>query len=138
MFDWNSIALAVLPKPLGSKWRVEKHLVPHPLDAGLRMSIGLPAGQIADYRLRLPDCRGLHVQDFSTHYLVHIDRTDPGCDLVQHLVSDTPGTYLASAALVGGLLGALLGRSDKSMLAGALLGAAIGGIAIADDQSKRR
>jgi hypothetical protein len=136
--SWTAITRTVLTKPPGTKWPVRKHQVPHPIDAGMRMSTGLPAGQLADYRLKLPDCSGLHVQDYGTHYLVHWDRTDPGCDLVAHLVRDAPGTYIAGATLIGGLVGALLGRSDKAMLAGALVGAALGGVALAADESAQR
>lgn len=137
MQQWTTIARAVLTKPAGTKWPVMKHHVPHPLDAGMRVSTGLPAGQLADYRFKLADCSGLHVQDYGNRYLVHWDRTDPACDLVQHLVQDAPGTYLAGATLLGGLIGALLGRSDKAMAAGALIGAAIGGVAIAADEQQQ-
>jgi hypothetical protein len=137
MQQWTMIARTVLTKPAGTKWPVRKHRVLHPLDVGMRVSTGLPAGQFADYRLKLVDCSGLHVQDYGDHYLVHWDRTDPACDLVQHLVQDAPGTYLAGATLLGGLVGALLGRSDKAMVAGALIGAAIGGVAIAADEQQQ-
>ena len=74
----------------------------------------------------------------ATELVVHWDRTDPACDLVQHLVQDAPGTYLAGTTLLGGLVGALLGRSDKAMVAGALIGAAIGGVALAADDEQQR
>lgn len=131
VYAWREIASCLAGEPPGAKVRVEKHMVEHPKDAGLRPGIGLPVGQTADFRLRLPDCRGLHVQDFGTHYEAHIDQTDPACDAIRHLVEDAPGTFIVGSALIGGLIGLMLGRSGNAFAAGLLLGAGAGGLTAA-------
>jgi hypothetical protein len=137
VWTWEMVANRLSTEPAGTRLRVEKHLAEHPKDGGLRPSIGLPVGQTADFRLRLPDCRGLHVQDFGTHYEAHIDQTDPACDLVAHLRNDAPATFMLTSALVGGLVGLLLGRSGQAFAAGLVLGAGVGGVAAAEQAAKR-
>ena len=135
IYSWRGIASQLAGEPPGTKVRVEKHLAEHPKDGGLRPGVGLPVGQTADFRLTLPDCRGLHVQDFGTHYEAHIDQTDPACDLVRHLVQDAPGTFVVGSAIAGGLVGLILGRSIEAFAAGLLLGAGAGGISAASAKS---
>jgi hypothetical protein len=130
------VAHRLASEPSGTRLRLEKHLAEHPTDGGLRPSVGLPVGQTADFRLRLPDCRGLHVQDFGTHYEAHIDQTDPQCDLVAHLRDDAPVTLVVSSALIGGLLGLLVGASKEAFAAGLVLGAGLGGMAAAENPNR--
>ena len=131
VWTWSAVADRLSGEAPGTRLGVEKYVAQHPKDGGLLPSIGLPVGQSADFRLKLPDCRGLHVQDFGTHYEAHIDQTDPACDLVGHLRNDAPGTFIATSALVGGLVGLLLGRSGQAFAAGLLLGAGAGGLSVA-------
>jgi hypothetical protein len=135
VWRWRDVAARLSTEPAGSKVRIEKASVEHPKDGGLRPSFGLPVGQQSDFRLTLPDCRGLHVQDFGTHYEAHIDQTDPACDAILHLVQDAPGTFVVGSALVGGLMGLLLGRTSEAFAAGLLLGAGAGCLSAAAAQS---
>jgi len=123
VWTWQQIAGVLAHEVAGARVRIEKYLIEHPTDGGLRPGVGLPVGQQADFRLILPDCRGLHVQDFGTHYEAHLDQTDPACDAVRHLMEDAPGTFIVGTALVGGLVGLLLGRSKDAFAAGLFLGA---------------
>jgi hypothetical protein len=137
IWTWAMVAQRLGVEPSGTRLRLEKHLAQHPTDGGLRPFLGLPVGQTADFRLLLLDCRGLHVQDFGTHYEAHIDQSDAQCDLVAHLRDDAPAPLVVSSALIGGLVGLLLGRSKAAFAAGLVLGAGVGGIAAAE-KSKRK
>ncbi len=104
--------------------RIEKGVLSHPRGAGMSPSIGLPEGQVADFRLALANGGGLHVKDFGTHYEAHLDEVHPDIDLVEHLRRDAPGVLVAS----GVALGAVIGRSVGASKDGTLVGAALGGL----------
>ncbi len=106
------------------KWQVE-----HPRVAGMRRSLGLPLGQMADWRMPYPGCHGLHVREFPDHYSVHIDRVNPHCDLPGHVAADAPA--VGGGAALGALVGLVLGESAGAMLVGALIGGALGASATA-------
>jgi hypothetical protein len=133
---WLQVAQHLKAKPVGTLFRVEKHLAQHPRDGGLHPSFGLPVGQQADYRLGYPNCGGLHVRDYGTYYVAHLDRVNPVCDPVGHIVQDTPN--LASGAAIGALVGLLLGRSKEALLAGAAVGAVLGLAASVETATTRR
>lgn len=135
---WRRIGLQLARHPPGTVWRIEKHLVPHPEDDGLQPSIGLPIGQSADFRLRLPNCLGLHVHDFGRHYQAHVDRVHPDCGVVEHLRRDAPEAYLTAGVALGALLGALLGKKSDAVLAGAALGGLLAGVGIAADSRQQK
>ena len=125
-YSWSGVATRLAVEPPGSVLRIPKYLLDHPDVAGARRSIGMPQGQLADYRLTLPNCRGLHVRDFGTHYEAHVDEVDPACDAIEHLRQDAPDTYIVGAAALGALLALLLSGHRNAMLVGAGLGALLG------------
>ncbi|HEY3357707.1 MAG TPA: hypothetical protein VGQ83_30925 [Polyangia bacterium] len=125
---WSEILAMLEAEPYATTLRVPRHLCEHPLDGGLRQSIGMPQGQRRDYRLKLPDRRCLHVRDFGVYYEAHVDEVDPGHSPIMHLVKDVPTAYLTSTAALGGILGLLLGRSRRAMVAGLVAGAALGNL----------
>ena len=129
---WTHLRQAVLVAPQG-RIQTPKYAVPHPRDAGAYVSVGLPVGQDADYRFAPEhDCRGVHVQSFGDHWLIHVDLVHPACGAVEHLRRDAPGTWVASATAVGGLLGLVLGRRKEAALAGAAIGAVLGVLTAGD------
>src|SRR5258706_7508223 len=103
VFTWSGIASYLSTQPHGAVARIEKHQVQHPRDAGMKPSLGLPVGQSTDWRYKYPTCAGLHVRDFGSFYSAHLDRVNPTCDPVGHLVSDTP--QIAGGLAFGALLG---------------------------------
>jgi hypothetical protein len=121
---WADIAENLKVRPPGALVRVEKHRVQHPRDGGLHLSAGLPVGQQADYRMSYPGCGGLHVRDFGAYYVAHLDRVNPACDPLGHVLEDVP--HFAGGVAVGALIGLLFGRSKEALVAGAVIGAAIG------------
>jgi hypothetical protein len=90
----------------------------------MSLSVGLPEGQAADYRLVLADGAGLHVKDFGTHYEAHIDEVHPEVNAVEHLRRDAPGVFVVGGAALGAAIGAGAAKSKEA----ALVGAAIGGL----------
>jgi hypothetical protein len=71
--------------------------------SGYYVSTGLPKGQIADYRKRLADGRGIHVRQYANGVMTaHWDRVDPSHDLIGHLLIDAPvwTAFLAVASVV--------------------------------------
>ncbi len=103
--NWHWVVETVLANPPATNVRIAKSNVPPPLQAGFRLSSGLPKGQLLDFRWAHPTGRGIHVRDFgSDFYEVHWDRVDPAVSLWGHLVQDTPGLVkfgVIGAALVG-------------------------------------
>ena len=121
---WAQIAVHLSNQPAHSCMKIEKRRVEHPQAAGMGRSIGLPIGQFADWRMRFPNCHGLHVREFTDHYTAHIDQVNPGCDLPGHVVTDVP--VVGGGAAVGALVGLILGESAGAMLVGAVIGGLVG------------
>lgn len=124
IYTWQAIATQLAAHPWGTTLRIEKHRVQHPRDAGMKPSTGLPVGQRQDWRVSYPVCGGLHVRDFGDHYSAHLDRVNPNCDPIGHVVSDTP--QIAGGLALGALLGLALGKSKEAALVGAMFGGLIG------------
>jgi hypothetical protein len=132
---WNGLVRVLNNYTPRTIVHLEKGLLPHPRTAGMTSSIGLPEGQVADYRLVLAGGAGLHVKDFGTHYEAHIDEVHPEVNIAEHLRRDAPAMYVAAGAAIGAAVGRSVGASKN----GTLVGAAIGGvfaamIAMADDE----
>ena len=89
---WKAIAVAVMALPQHGKLHVPRHLVAHPLAAGLYRSLGL-ARRCRHYRKALPDGRGLHVHEYGDHYRVHWDAIDPSISLLRHLWHDVTHAF---------------------------------------------
>jgi len=90
----------------------------------MKSSMGLPVGQIADWRFPHPICHGLHVREYESYYTAHIDRANPNCDPVGHMNLDAPA--VGGGAALGALVGLALGESAGAMFVGALIGGALG------------
>ena len=133
IYTWQAIAMQLIRHPWGTTLRIEKHHVEHPRDAGMKPSTGLPVGQRQDWRVTYPTCGGLHVRDFGDYYSAHLDRVNPNCDPIGHVVSDTP--QIAGGVALGALVGLAFGKSKEAALVGALFGGLIG-IASAASQAE--
>jgi hypothetical protein len=108
VMTWTQVAEALASRPAGARVRVRRPEVEHPLDAGLRLTLGTPVGQRADFMRER-----LHVQDFGTHYEARL--VDGAA------ASSAP---IPPAAAAGALLGLLLCGTREAALVVALLGAA--------------
>ena len=121
--SWMAILEELRSSDHGTVLHVPTAKVEHPLDAGMKQSVGLWKGQRVDYRWSQNDCTCLHVHDLVDHFEVHLDEVDPDCDLLMHLLRDAPGASIAGGTAIGALLGGLLGKSKDGALAGAAIGA---------------
>lgn len=101
--DWPSVIQAIARLGLGVEVELDKQWLLHPSKVeGFKLSLGMPRGQVADYRMRLSDGRCLHVVELRDRYLVHLDSVDPSDNPLGHLLSDTP-PWLASLAIAASL-----------------------------------
>lgn len=121
---WRQVARHLANNGDSACLRVPKWQVEHPQAGGMKSSMGLPVGQIADWRFPKPICHGLHVREYESYYTAHIDRANPNCDPVGHMSLDAPA--IGGGAALGALVGLALGESAGAMLVGALIGGALG------------
>lgn len=126
--SWQDVASILLREPVGTTLRFRKGLLVHPTRAGMTASIGLPQGQIADFRGRLLEGRGLHVKDFDSHYEAHIDAVHPAVNPIEHLRQDAPAVFVGGGAALGAAIGAAVGKSGSSAAAGAAIGGILSAI----------
>jgi hypothetical protein len=122
---WAQVRAQLEAAPAGSRVQLLQLDAPSPELAGARRDLGLPAGQLADWRFPPgPDCSGLHVHEHAGWYEAHLDQVHPACSLVGHVQADAPQLLVASGALVGAWLGG--GGGVGRLLVGLVLGAAAG------------
>ncbi len=133
VLTWNQVAAYLHTQPAHSCMNILKWQVEHPTAAGLRPSLGLPVGQMGDWRYS--SGHGLHVREYFDRYTVHVDSVNPNCDLPGHIVSDAP--MIAAGVALGALIGLALGENAGAMMVGALIGGALGvAAASAAEESK--
>jgi hypothetical protein len=109
MRSWSQVEAELRASSPGTRIIVGKSEIETPAQAGATRSIGLPSGQLSDWRFPpSAGCRSVHVQEFPTTYLAHLDEVDPGCAPVQHLLVDAP--IVAALGVGGAVLGAMVGR----------------------------
>jgi hypothetical protein len=111
--SWSDIGDRLAGEPEGTRLRLARPLVQHPLDGGLDRAVDLPVGQRADFRLACGQ-RTLCVQDFGTHYEAFFASGD-GVELPRD-----------AGAAAGALLALILTGRREATLVGAILGAALG------------
>lgn len=101
---WADVLAELRKRPPRTVLRVPCDAIAHPKAMGASRSVGVPRGQRlgGDWRWRLRDCAGLHVQDFGDHWEAHVDHVAPSCDLGGHLRADAPGVIVAM--VVGGVV----------------------------------
>lgn len=139
---WADAIRALWPPDSGKRLVIPKQQITHPTAVtGMRPTVGLPAGQLGDYRLPLlPTEASLHVQEFQQHYeamLAAVDLTAAAVDATAAAIDQIarlPSRVSAGAA-VGAILGATLGRSGQSAVAGAVLGGLFGALIEANEPS---
>lgn len=74
---------------------INKTSIEHPLKAGLKKTIGEPAGQIADYEYIFSDGSRVHVREYENVYEIHWDILSPTVDPIGHLICDAPHVPLS-------------------------------------------
>jgi len=85
---WNKIIRQINHLPFKENIEVMKRRVSHPLRVGFKEHFGMPKGQIADYRKRMPNGQCVHVLEYRDKYYIHRDRIDPRKDPLGHAFYD--------------------------------------------------
>src|SRR6185295_5414208 len=102
----------------------------HPRAVGMRPTVSLPQGQVADWMLLLAGGGGLHVLDLGSRYhaelaVVPLNMVTPPFD------AGRAAAVIGGCAAAGAVAGAATGRSNGATLAGALLGGLLGAAVLA-------
>ena len=87
-YSWADVVRTVLANPVHVDTSFAKSTLPPPTSSGFVASIGELKGQLADWRLPLPDKRGIHAVEFENKYSAHWDNKDPTMDWLGHLLED--------------------------------------------------
>jgi hypothetical protein len=88
--DWAAVLEALREHAQGAEASIDRASIVHPAAAGAVRSVGLPRGQVGDWRFPpLGDGAGLHVQDFGqAGWRAHLDAVHPSVSLRGHLEHD--------------------------------------------------
>ena len=86
---WAEVYWYLTQAEKGSTVEVHKSVIAHPSYNGAYKSVGLPKGQIADWRFPPdPEGRGLHIHDVGWGWRAHLDEVHPDHSIVGHFVRD--------------------------------------------------
>lgn len=100
--------------------------LPHPRDAGARLTMTWPVGQIADYALDGPPGQApLMIREFPAHWHAFIPGVQSAPEAsasVDPKASGAPFVAAAGAAMLGGAIGASLSNKRAGVLVGAGIG----------------
>lgn len=114
--SWADVETLLKSRPLGAVLRVPKSWLEHPRAHGMRLGVGIPAGQRVDYVKRLDESTRLEVEDYRQHYMARLNVVD------SHRFSERHMSSTMSGVLVGAVLGGALGRTERALVAGAAVG----------------
>lgn len=122
---WEDVRAQILAN--GGKNVTVPLSIEHPSASGAHKSIGLPKGQISDWRFPpFEDCSGMHAREYADRWEAHIDAVSPDCSVVGHARTDTPLLWIAGGAVLGTGVGAIVSRP----LLGGVIGATLACITI--------
>jgi len=87
--------------------------------------LGYPKGALRQYRKE-----NLHIREYADKFLVHEDRVDPRADPLGHLIYDAPEVLAGIAgailgAALGGIAGAYLSKDKKGTVKAGAAGSAV-------------
>ena len=88
--SWTVIVSFISTQPFHLDYTYPKGALTHPSQSGFKQSSGELKGQVADWRMTLPDRSGVHVIEFQDAYVVHRDKRCPLVDRLGHIVQDAP------------------------------------------------
>lgn len=126
--QWDKVLAELQRRPPGTKVRRACKAMPRPEDEGAQPAVGLPAGQVRDWRFPPNlDCSGLHVHEMDGGWEAHLDRVHPSCSPIEHARVDAPPLFIGGGVLLGALAGGLAGWKGAAFgaVAGGVLGAVL-------------
>lgn len=116
---WSGVAEALERAERDASVAIHKASIAHPLAAGLRSTIGVPRGQLADYLLSRSPTSWIHVVELDDVYEVRLINRMPA-------TKKPRGRSRDSGALLGLVAGLALGGTAGAGLVGLLLGGLAG------------
>lgn len=134
MRGWDEVEASLRLWPPGVELVLSRQSMPHPSTAGAVTAIGLPRGQLADWRFPpAADCQGLHVHEYAERWVAHLDRVHPDCGRIEHLRVDAPRVLVGVAMSLGAIFGALADREHRrrGLVLGMTAGTCLGAVAVA-------
>ena len=120
---WNAIRghVAAHSDPRGLWY--ERGSMPHPRDAGARLTTTWPVGQLADYTLDGPPGEApLTIREFESHWQVILDTARLTTQALDTVDQDPSKAIYLGAAILGGAIGSSMSNKREGMLLGAGLG----------------
>lgn len=126
---WGTLAQQLASRPDGTVAIVPRSAgLPHPRDAGARLTSTWPVGQVADWTL---EARGgtapLTIRQFDDRFEAFLDTSKVAGALVEVIEKDPRRALYMGATMMGGAIGTAV-NNKKS---GALIGAGLGLLAAA-------
>lgn len=103
---WAGIAEFVQTLRPGAEVHIRRDAIPHPSQvSSFYRSVGLPAGEVADWRMPLAGGRGLHVRESASGFRAHWDRVDLRTNPLEHARLDAPPLWVLGCGLAGAAAG---------------------------------
>jgi hypothetical protein len=97
--------------------------IPHPRNAGARLTSSWPIGQLADYALDFPGAAPLLVHEFVDRYEAVILGVQFADQAVRLIETNPRAALYVGATLLGATLGAAITRQRNGLVVGAAFGA---------------
>jgi hypothetical protein len=103
--------------------RIARGRIPHPRDAGARLTTTWPVGQVADYALDAgPGQAPLAIREFSDQWQAFLMTAQIANGMFSMIEKNPRAALYSGAALLGGVVGTSLSKSREGMVLGVGLG----------------
>jgi hypothetical protein len=126
---WDELRGQIEALPRGRVVRVPRGHLPHPRDAGARLTTTWPAGQIADYAIDgKPGEAPVVVREFANYFEAFLDGVSLTTQAADAAASSPTAAMYLGGALLGGAIGSSVSNKRESVLVGAALGMLFGAL----------
>lgn len=116
--SWNDVETLLKHRPPETYLKLPRGWLSHPRTFGMKLGVGLPAGQSVEYFKPLEDGSKLRASAYESYYLVNLQRSEH----LHTCVSELGRSVIAQSIAIGAFVGASLGQKQAPMMVGALLG----------------
>lgn len=110
--------------------------IPHPRNAGARLTSTWPTGQVADYLIE--GSPPLAVREFPDHYEAFLDTAKLASQVLGAVEQDPSKAMYVGAAMLGGAIGSSVSNKREGMLLGAGLGLLFAAVLDSSINERRR
>lgn len=101
VYNWLRAVSIVLLESAHQDVYFLKTCLPHPERLGFSKQLLALQGEIASYRIVLPDSRSIHIREYQDYYAVHWDKYDPSMHLIEHIRYDAPEWWIVVTTAIG-------------------------------------